>query len=184
MKSPSEIFFVQYKAAAVEGAAVELKLRLLADKIPALQQYAHAPKLEDIETALAEYFGDLISDEEKKTLVLCRQLRNKIIHCNFSVARDKLNELGVETQSSGVRRVGLAGLSRPQMIEKIANAASGNDGTFDFVANSPATNPGSVFGWLMEMGTSGDFTQAVDAFGRAVTIVNKLLMVDVTNAKA
>jgi len=47
MKSPSEIFFVQYKAAAAEGAAVELKLRFLADKIPALQRYAHAQNLED-----------------------------------------------------------------------------------------------------------------------------------------
>ncbi len=184
MKSPSDIFFDQYKAAAAEGAVVELKMRLLADKIPALQQYAHAQRLEDIEKELASHFGDHVSDEERKTLALCRKLRNKILHCDFSEARKKLNELGVETQSSGVKRVSLAGLSQPQMIEKITNAAAGNDGTFNFVANSSTSNAGSVFGWLLEMGTSGDFTQAIDVFGRAVAIVNKLLTVEVTNAKA
>ena len=178
MKSPSEIFFDQYKAAAAEGAAVELKLRLLADKIPALQQYAHAQNLEDIETALASHFGDFVSDEEKKTLALCRQLRNKIFHCNFSVARSKLAELGVDQQSGGVRKVCITGLSQPQMIEKITNAVAGIDGTFDFVADSPTTNPGTVFGWLLEMGTSGDFIQAADAFGRAVAIVDNLSTVN------
>jgi hypothetical protein len=35
------LFLKPFKAAAAEGAAVELKLRLLAGTIPALQKYAH-----------------------------------------------------------------------------------------------------------------------------------------------
>jgi hypothetical protein len=42
------MFLEQYKTAAAEGAVVELKLRLLAGKIPALQQYTHQKRLEDI----------------------------------------------------------------------------------------------------------------------------------------
>jgi hypothetical protein len=42
LKSPSMALFLEpFKAAAAEGAAVELKLRYLAGTIPALQKYAH-----------------------------------------------------------------------------------------------------------------------------------------------
>jgi hypothetical protein len=34
-----------------------------------------------------------------ETLRLCRQHRNKVLHSDFRAARDKLNELGVETPS-------------------------------------------------------------------------------------
>jgi len=44
------LFLDAFKTAAAEGAAVELKVRLLAGKIPALQKHAHRIVLEDIET--------------------------------------------------------------------------------------------------------------------------------------
>jgi hypothetical protein len=54
VKSPAMALFLEpLKAAAAEGAIVELKLRLLAGKVPALQKYAHQKKLEDIEDELA-----------------------------------------------------------------------------------------------------------------------------------
>ena len=80
--------------AAADGAVIELKLRLLADKTPGLQEYAHVQKLEDIEAEVARHFGSSLSEADKKTLSLCRQLRNKVLHCNFRAARDKLEELG------------------------------------------------------------------------------------------
>ena len=44
-KSPIMAMFLEpFKAAAAEGAALELKLRLLAGTIPALQKYAHQRK--------------------------------------------------------------------------------------------------------------------------------------------
>ena len=55
------MFLEPFKAAAAEGAAVELKLRLLAGTIPALQKYAHQRHLEDIEGDLARHFGDSLS---------------------------------------------------------------------------------------------------------------------------
>ncbi len=41
-----EIFEQQYKAAAAEGPIIELKLRLLAYKVPELQKYAQEPARE------------------------------------------------------------------------------------------------------------------------------------------
>ncbi len=74
------MFFPAFKAAAAEGAAVELKMRLLAGKILALQKHAHKVVLEDIEAGLIEHFGAALSDKDKGTLRLCRQLRNKVLH--------------------------------------------------------------------------------------------------------
>ena len=88
-KSPALALFLEpFKAAAAEGAVVELKLRLLAGKVPALQKYAHQKKLEDIEDDLAKHFGDALSADEKETLRLCRQLRNKVLHSDFRAARE------------------------------------------------------------------------------------------------
>ena len=50
MKSPAmELFLERFKAAAAEGAAIELKLRVLPAKVPVLEKYAHQKHLEDIE---------------------------------------------------------------------------------------------------------------------------------------
>jgi hypothetical protein len=96
------LFLEPFKAVAAEGAVVELKLRLLAGKVPALQKYAHKKELGEIETDLVKHFDGSLSAQEKETLRLCRQLRNKVPHSDFRAARGKLNELGVETQSGGV----------------------------------------------------------------------------------
>lgn len=175
--SPHAIFLDQYKVAAGEGAFVELKLRLLADKIPSLQKYTHAQKLEDIETEVAAHFRYALSEEDKKTLALCRQLRNKILHCNFSAAREKLAELGIEQQSGGVRRVDLARMSSPEILLKVKDAIAGEPGTSVPVVASPTTTAGSVFGWLIEVGNAGDLVAAANAFRGASVIVDRLAVV-------
>lgn len=49
MESPILALYLEpFKAAAAEGAAVELKLRLLAGTVPALAKYAHEKHLKDI----------------------------------------------------------------------------------------------------------------------------------------
>jgi hypothetical protein len=49
VRGPFERFLEQFKTAATEGAIVELKLRLLANKFPELQKWAHAQELEKTE---------------------------------------------------------------------------------------------------------------------------------------
>jgi len=74
MTFPRAIFEQQYKVAAAEGALYELRLRLLADKVPELQQLAHAQRLEDVETLIVSHFSSVLSEDEKETLRLSRQL--------------------------------------------------------------------------------------------------------------
>lgn len=168
------LFLPDYRAAAAEGAVLELKMRLLADKVPVLQSFAHAQKLEDTETQIAQHFAAALSDKEKETLKHCRTLRNKILHGNFGAAREQLTKMGRETPSGGVKRVDLAELSTDQLTEKITHAAAGVAGSYEQVADTKATAPGSVYGWLMEMYTAGDLRQSVDAFQQAATIIDRL----------
>jgi hypothetical protein len=176
-----DLFLPEYKAAAAEGAVLELKLRLLADKVPALQSFAHAQSLAEIETQIAHHFGAALTEEERKTLCLCRVLRNKILHGKFRAAREKLTELGIETQHGGVKKVDLAGLSTSQMTEKITHAIAGTPGSYEHVADTEAKALGSVYGWLLEVHRAGDFRQAVDAFKKAAVIVDRLAVTSSTS---
>jgi hypothetical protein len=171
------MFLEPFKAAAAEGAVVELKLRLLAGKIPALQKYAHQKRLEDIEVELAEHFDSSLSAEEKETLRLCRQLRNKVLHSDFYAAREKLNELGIETSSGNVRKIDLPVVSIAEVSRKLSAAEAGTEGTL--VADTSSTDSGSVLGWFLEAGNAGDFQRAVSAFKSASAIVDRLADIEI-----
>lgn len=169
---PHTKFLEQFKVAAAEGAMVELKLRLLADKLPSLQRLAHAQQLEDIEKEMAIHFAKTLSEDEKRTLALCRELRNKILHCNFSAVRERLSDLGAEPQSAGVRRIDLAGVKANELRATVEQAIAGNQGTL--ASEARTKQPGSVFGWLLEAGAAGDFLRAANAFRNAAAIVDRL----------
>jgi hypothetical protein len=167
------MFQLEYQAAAAEGALIELKLRLLVDKVPTLRSFAHSKQLENVESQVVQHFTSLLTEEDKKGLELCRQLRNKILHCDFRAARNKLIELGAEPHSGGVKKVSILRLSGAQVAQKVADASAGMAGTFESVAETP-TDPGNVFGWLLEMGAAGDFRSAVEAFKKAAETVDRL----------
>lgn len=176
-QSISEAMFLPaFKAAAAEGAAVELKMRLVAGKIPALQKHAHRIVLEDIETGLIEHFGAALSDQDKETLRLCRQLRNKILHSDFRAARDKLGELGVVSSPGGVVKIDLPVVTAAEVASKIEAAKAGMEGVR--VADTLSTDMGSVFGWFLEAAQSGDFAKAAAAFKNAAEIVDRLASIE------
>lgn len=172
------MFLEPFKAAVAEGAVVELKLRLLAGKVPALQKYAHQKRLEEIEDDLAKHFTDSLSAEEKETLRLCRQLRNKVLHTDFRAARDKLNELGIKTPSGGVRKIDISVPIVAEVSKKILGAKAGTEGTF--LADTSSTDLGSVYGWFLEAGNAGDFQKASNAFKSAAATVDRLAGIENT----
>jgi hypothetical protein len=135
----------QYKEAAAEGAIYELRMRLLADKRPELQQAAYGRHLIDVEKLIIKHFDVLLNDDEESTLELCRVLRNKVLHCDFLAARDKLTSLGVETRRGNVKRIDISGLSGTAMAEKIGAVIASTPGTFEYMADTKA-QPGAVFG--------------------------------------
>lgn len=167
------MFLEPFKTAAADGAVVELKLRMLAGKVPALQKYAHKKNLENIEDDLAAHFS--LSAEDQETLQLCRQLRNKILHSDFRAARRKLNELGAETTPGGVKKVDLPTVTVAALADKIRGVQAGTEGVTVADASS---EDGGVLGWFMEAATAGDFQKASSAFKGAAAIVDRLAALD------
>jgi hypothetical protein len=122
------------------------------------------------------YFDGSLSAEEKETLRLCRQLRNKVLHTDFRAARDKLNELGIETPSGEVKKIDVPVVSITEISKKIRDAKAGTEGTF--VADTSSTDAGGVFGWFLDAGNAGDFQKASNAFKNAAEIVDRLANIE------
>jgi len=173
MMSPREIFENQFKAASGEGAIYELRMRLLADKVPQLQLEAYDAKADNVETLIVQHFANALTDDEKDMLRRCRQLRNKILHCDFLAMRNKLTELGEKVGSGDVKRIDVKGLTGKEMGKKIDDALADRPATFEYIANIKPV-AGTVFGWLFELGAAGDFIRAVDVFTRARVILDRL----------
>jgi len=172
-KSPIlELFLERFKAAAAEGAAVELKLRVLAGKVPGLEKYAHQKQLEDIEGELGKHFGAALSAEEKETLRLCRQLRNKVLHSDFYAMREKLKELGQQPGRVGVTKIDFPVPTVAEFARKMEAVKAGTEGTV--ITDTSSTEAGGIYGWLFEVGGAGDFERACDAFKKSQAIVDRL----------
>jgi hypothetical protein len=171
---PVEIVRSQFKAAAGEAAGVELSMRMLSDKVPELRPFAHSKKFEDIEDEIIKHFSDLLSDEDKKTLSASRVLRNKILHCDFEAARNKLDELGLSPKRGVVRR---GTISPPMSAEEIQRSiraiAEGHGG--ELVSNTPGRGPANLFGWMMELAAGNGFALSINAFNNAGSIIERLL---------
>jgi hypothetical protein len=171
------MFLPAFKAAAAEGAVLELKLRLLAGKVPALQKYAHQKHLEAIEDELATHFGAHLSLAERETLRLCRQLRNKVLHSDFRAAREKLRALGAEDGQGGVVKIDLPVVTRAAVAAKLEAAKAGMEGVP--VSTTASTDAAGVFAWFLEAASAGDFQKAVEIFARAAAIADRLADIEI-----
>lgn len=174
-------WYYQFKIAAGEGALCELKLRLLAGKLPALQEMAVSERLEDIERAVADAFKDHVSVADVDLLRRCRQLRNKLLHCDFFELRKRLGAMGVAARSSVVRSVTMApNEDADSMIRKIEGAAKGLLGTR--VADTASTDEGTIYGWFAELANSGDLADAIGVFRKTCDLLDRLALAEPQDA--
>jgi hypothetical protein len=172
--NPSDVFVDQYRIAAGEGAVLELKMRLLANKVPALRPYLDE-KLEEVEEQIIALFGKELQGNEPEQLGLCRQLRNKVLHCDFPKARSKLHELGAPQVRGGVREIRITDPTPGGLVQHLTDAAAGTPGSFRHVADLTSKTEVNVFDWLLELGTAGDFGRAAEIFRVACGIVDRLV---------
>jgi hypothetical protein len=166
----------RYQRAAAAGSLLELKLRMLCEAVPALQGFAHVHKLEDVEEQVVSHFAGHLSVSEKALLASCRQLRNKILHCDFRAARERLTEAGAAPGSGQVRFIKLDPTS--VTANEIRTAIQNVPSSFRSVADTSSTEEGTVFGWLLELGASGDFELAAKTFQGAVALLDRLAQVN------
>lgn len=168
-------WYDQFKIAAGEGALCELKLRLLAGKVPALEEMAVSEKLEDIEKAVGDAFKDHLDAADVELLKRCRQLRNKLLHCDFFELRKRLSAMGHAPKSSGLRSVKLdQDEDADSLIKKIEGAARGTLGVR--VGDTTSTDEGTIYGWFIELAESGNLVDAVGVFRRTGELIDRLAL--------
>jgi hypothetical protein len=176
MASPSDVFINEYKIAAGEGAVLELKMRLLANKVPDLRPYV-GERLEDVEDQIVRLFGDRLLATEPEQLRSCRQLRNKVLHCDFPRARTTLHELGAPRVRGGVREIHITDPTGAGLVKHLADAVSNKPGASRAVADLTSRTDSNIFGWLLELGAAGDFRRAAEVFRATCGIVDRLAVV-------
>jgi hypothetical protein len=76
--------------------------------------------LVEIETDVLKEFDTSLSADEKETLRLSRQFRNKVLHSDFRAAREKLEKLGIQIESAGTKKIEL-----PQPTKRFEKELSG-----------------------------------------------------------
>ncbi len=167
-----DAYVEQFKVAAGEGALCELYLRLLAARTPGLEATAVDARLEDVELGIGRSYAEHLDADDVDALKLCRQLRNKLLHCEFHVARQRLHALGAPQQTGGVVRVELGEARGIAVLEMLHEATEGRGGAV--VSDSRNTTEGTVMGWFLELGASGDLTSAASVFRRVSAIVMRL----------
>lgn len=155
-ENPVERYILQYGNAAGWGALLELELRLLAAVTPGLEQHVHARFLEDVEEGICIAHAVRLTEAEIDFLKRVRQLRNKILHCEFRVARALIDDFRGEARVGRVVELNLETKTSAKVLE-----ASGPEA--------------SIFGWLLELGASGDFADAASAFHKARVLVQRLV---------
>jgi len=170
-----ESIISRYKQAAAAGSVLELKLRMLCEAVPGLAVFAHAQRLEDVEGHVVNHFTDHLSSSEKALLASSRQLRNKILHCDFREARERLKKTGATPESGKVHLIKVDVTTAS--ADQIRTALQGGTDSFRAVADTSSTGEGTVFGWLLELGASGDFELAVKTFQEAATVLDRLAKV-------
>lgn len=93
-----------------EGAVLELKVRLLANKqsAPEIQKLAVKSKWFDVEGAVINCASsrNAITDNESKTLERARHLRNALFHGDFQKGITLLEESGVSIEKGNVQKQG------------------------------------------------------------------------------
>lgn len=164
--------YAKFRLAAGEGALCELHLRLLAAKVSELESIALDRYLENVENAVIKRFTSELASGEADLLKRCRQLRNKLLHCDFHEARKKLTELGAPQRQGGVTHLQLGNARGIGILDVLMKAAAGEGGTK--VADTTSTSEGTVFGWLLELSNSGALDDAVVVFRNVSTLTMRL----------
>ncbi|MFO0695471.1 MAG: hypothetical protein U0230_18050 [Polyangiales bacterium] len=167
-----DTYVQQFKVAAGEGALCELYLRLLAARTPGLEATAVDARLEDVELGIAKSYAEHLDTDDVDALKLCRQLRNKLLHCEFHVARQRLHALGAPQQTGGVVRVELGDARGIEVLEMLREATGGLAGVV--VSDSRNTTEGTVMGWFLELGASGDLASAATVFRHVSALLMRL----------
>lgn len=170
---PVQIAFDLFAEVGRLAVMQELKVRLLANKTREIQDSAYAFKVSDTEDAILKYFSDkkMLTEDESKTIVATRKIRNKVLHCEFDAAVKLIEAAsGKPLPGPGVK------------VIKIAENATGEDILKSIFGDAierkdvkdTTLKEGGLFGWLLDLAQRGGFSAAIEQFKKSLEVIDRL----------
>ena len=161
--------FAAFRETAGWAAEYELRIRLLADKTPELETHSTARSMATVEDAVLKYFDAVLDAEAKNRFKTVRDLRNKLLHCEFVSAVRYLTDLGVPKAKpvGKVVRNLPANLTVEALLAAIETATALPD---------DAPDRGNLVLKLAEMAANGTLAEAATEFQRSIETLNQLAL--------
>lgn len=169
MHTEIEKLFAAFRSTVAIGADMELRLRMLADKTPAIERFSTAKDMGTVEKAIIDHFGHQVTGSERTILRVARQLRNKLMHGDFTSAVAKLEELGYEKQPPAIKV-----LKVPEKLT-VAGLLDALAGAQPFAVDD-APNSGHLVAWHLQLCADGSLVKAAEVFRKGVAIIDRLAM--------
>jgi hypothetical protein len=157
MLSPRGIAEQHFKTASAEAALFELRVRLCAGTIAPARDMRIDTSLSVVRDALLEHFKPILGERDVELLQNACSLRNKMLHCEFSAARQRLDEQQPKTRHGGVMKLDVA---NPDIAQQS-------------LADTKTKTLGDVFGWLLEFQSADEFKEATTVFQAASAVLDK-----------
>jgi len=150
---------VKFSEAARTASLLELWMRHLAEATTGLRALAHARHLATVEDAVVTHFKNALSKSDVAVIVHARDVRNKLLHCEFWTVKALLDATGANSNMPEVTIIDL------------------NTGSAKPASEATAEEP-RIYGWLwMGAAPGGIFEQADAAFAAAICVVKRLMSV-------
>lgn len=176
-----ETAFREFSEVGRLAVIVELKLRLLTNKITEVKGYALAKSIAELESALLPYLREkrLIADTEKKHLELSRKIRNKIFHCEFEAAVALIEELRGRPAPAGAVTAGkldeMEGGSTLDKVMALAEAHhSGKPSRGVVRVDAATTKDADVFGWLLNALSKGVLREGQKVAEESISVLDRV----------
>ncbi len=174
--SPVAVATQRFKAASGEGAVFELKMRLCAGTIPSIEQLPIDTALGKLREAIVQHFQSRLSAAEQLLLEEACRIRNKLLHCEFSAFRERLDGLTSRSRDGGVMVLtGLDTSDPAAALAKFEQMLKGANVGQQAVASTKTKTLRDVFGWLTECCGAGEFEEASVTFQKACDMLEQLL---------
>ena len=171
---PREIAEERFKAASAEAALFELRLRMFAGTLPNLQSLPIDENLSNIRDLVVKSVRQKLNGQDEKLLRKATTLRNKMLHCEFSAARARLNDLSPRARDGEITRLSIEGLSSAERQDTLRAALAGQGTGGVSVSSTKTKTLSDVYGWLLEFQQAEEFVEAESVFIAAMSLLDRL----------
>jgi hypothetical protein len=173
MSLPRIIAEKNFANAAAHATLFELKIRLRAGTISCLADKPIKTKLSEVVDEIITTDSAKLTNQDVALLKTACTLRNKLLHCEFSTVRERLDPSGSQSRSGGVAII--SGVTPENFMSILNQLNTESHIGQQAVATTETKKHSDVYGWLLESQGSGAFEEASDIFKKALILIERLI---------